>query len=193
MLTPEIPGPGLEDYHNHATTPPPPQLIINVLGTPVAQGSKVANTYGRGVRDTNAETLKPWRQEVAAATVEAMREQGWTTLDDPCEVAIVFHHRRGQGHYGTGRNAGTLKPTAPVWKHTSPDVDKLARAVLDALTAARAYRDDARVARLIVEDRWADSATGARIILTPLDSAYLERLPSNPTPDTNREPEGHLF
>jgi Holliday junction resolvase RusA-like endonuclease len=95
----------------------------------------------------------------------------WTTLDDPCEVAITFHHPRPAAHYGTGRNAGTLKPSAPTWKGTAPDIDKLTRAVLDALTASRVIRDDARVARLVVDDLWADAATGARITITPLDSS----------------------
>lgn len=34
------------------------------------------------------------------------------------------------------------------WKTSAPDLDKLARNVLDGLTAARVYRDDSRVVHL---------------------------------------------
>lgn len=153
-------------------------LVVNVIGTPVPQGSKVANRFGHGVRDANAKTLKPWRAEVAAAVAEAMTSCGWVTLDAPAEVTIAFFHPRPGGHYGTGRNAGILKPTAPRWKSTAPDIDKLTRAILDALTTSRALRDDARVARLMVEDLYADAATGARITIRPLDSVPVTAPPS---------------
>lgn len=144
------------------------ELVINVVGTPVPQGSKVANSFGHGVRDANAKKLKPWRAEVAGCVVEAMEAAAWVTLDEPVEVSITFFHPRPAGHYGTGRNAGILKPSAPRWKSTAPDIDKLARSILDSLTTSRAIRDDARVARLVVEDLYADFATGARITITPL-------------------------
>lgn len=146
-------------------------LTINVIGTPIQQGSKVANRFGHGVRDTNAKKLKPWRAEVSGTVLEAMRAAGWATLDGPVEVTISFFHPRPVGHYGTGRNAGVLKPSAPHWKSTAPDIDKLTRAILDALTDAAAIRDDARVARLVVEDQWSNAATGARITITPLTAA----------------------
>lgn len=158
-------------------------LTINVIGTPVQQGSKVANRFGHGVRDANVKKLKPWRAEVSGTVLEAMQAQGWSTLDAPCEVAITFFHPRAAGHFGTGRNAGVLKPSAPYWKATAPDIDKLTRAILDALTDAAAIRDDSRVARLVVEDRWADAAAGARITITPLTHPIPAPATSTSTPD----------
>lgn len=156
-------------------------LTINVVGTPVPQGSKVANRFGHGVRDANATKLKPWRAEVAACVTEVVADTGWATLDDPCEVVITFFHPRTKSHYGTGRNAGRLKPSAPAWKSTAPDIDKLTRAILDALTTSQAIRDDARVARLVVEDRWADAATGARITISSLVDDT-QTAPTSPSP-----------
>jgi Holliday junction resolvase RusA-like endonuclease len=48
---------------------------------------------------------------------------------------------RPKGHFGTGRNAGRLKPSAPLYVQTNPDVDKLLRAIGDALTQV-AITDD---------------------------------------------------
>lgn len=182
ILQPEIPGPGQEDYIDHAAraaTPPP--LVVNVEGTPIPQGSKtVVPARGKRratLRDANAHELHAWRDHVADTTRRHMDtywhhgNRGWTQLDGPCHVEITFYHPRPQNHYRTSRGRPTrqIKPNAPTWKPTSPDLDKLARAILDALTAAGAYRDDARVARLILEDRYADGpTTGARIILAPL-------------------------
>lgn len=148
-------------------------LTVNVLGTPVQQGSKTAGVTKAGkpyLRDANDKNLRPWRKLVDARFREAIRYSGWETLDAAAEVVLAFHHQRPAGHYGTGRNAGTLKPSAPTWKSTAPDIDKLTRAILDAATTSGALRDDARVARLIVEDRWADAAVGVRITITPLDT-----------------------
>lgn len=181
MIRPELPGPGLEEYADKAARPPstPQPLIVNVVGNPIPQGSKVANTFGRGVRDTNAAALKAWRALVADTTRREMalyygpsNTPGWTPLDGPCQVTITFYHQRPKSHRGTGRNAGKIKPGAPLWKASSPDLDKLTRAILDALTTAGAYTDDRLVARLIAEDRWADGPhAGARIILQPLERA----------------------
>lgn len=145
-------------------------LTIHVIGIPVPQGSKVANSFGRGVRDTNATKLKPWRADVAGTAGDTARAAGWVTLDAPALVEITFYMPRLAGHYGTGRNVGRLKPSAPWWCSVKPDVDKLARAILDALTDAAVLRDDARVARLVVEKRYADAATGARITITTLST-----------------------
>ncbi|UUW88440.1 RusA family crossover junction endodeoxyribonuclease [Pimelobacter simplex] len=143
-------------------------LVVSVIGTPVQQGSKVANRFGHGVRDSNDRKLRPWRAEVSGTVAETMVATGWQTLDGPIEISLAFFHTRPAAHYGTGRNAGVLKPSAPYWKSTAPDIDKLTRAILDALTDAAAIRDDARVARLVAEDRWADAAAGVRIVVAPL-------------------------
>ncbi len=143
-------------------------LTINVVGVPVPQGSKVANRHAPGVRDSNAKKLKPWRADVAGTAHDTAAAAGWAALDEPALVDIIFYMPRLKGHYGTGRNAGVLKATAPTYVQAKPDADKLARAILDALTDAAVLRDDSRVARLVVEKRYADGPTGARITVTPL-------------------------
>ena len=147
------------------------ELTINVVGTPAQQGSKTAGVSKEGkpdLRDNNPGQLKPWRAEVAGCAEAAARDASWETLTGPTEVTIGFYQARPASHYGTGRNAGKLKPSAPTWKATAPDVDKLVRAVLDALTTSRTIHDDRIIARLVVEDRYADAATGARITIRPL-------------------------
>ena len=132
-----------------------PVLAFDVLGEPVPQGSKVRS--GPGLRDANAKSLTPWRFQVGAAAEAAIAElstaEGYTPTElplllGPVLVRLVFTVRRPKGHFGTGRNARRLKPTAPWYAASRPDLDKLARAVLDALTGI-AWRDDGQVSVLI--------------------------------------------
>jgi Holliday junction resolvase RusA-like endonuclease len=53
-----------------------------------------------------------------------------------------------------------------VYPTTKPDVDKLARAVLDGLVAGGAMKDDAQVSMVIAEKRYAiDRAPGVVITM----------------------------
>jgi crossover junction endodeoxyribonuclease RusA len=60
-------------------------------------------------------------------------------------VRLEFYFTRPKSHYRTGRHSHLLKPSAPEHPITKgQDVDKLARAVLDALTTI-VYHDDRQV------------------------------------------------
>ena len=54
---------------------------------------------------------------------------------------MTFTFSRPKSHYGSGRNAGIVKASAPKWHISSPDVDNLVKFVLDALNG-RFWLDD---------------------------------------------------
>lgn len=120
-----------------------------VPGVPVTQGSKrAAVKRGRAVMwEDRAAALKPWRD---AITWHARAARVQIPTGTPVAVELEFVLPRPRGHYGTGRNRGQLRPSAPTRPAVKPDVDKLARAALDALTASGIYHDDAQVAALYV-------------------------------------------
>jgi Holliday junction resolvase RusA-like endonuclease len=120
------------------------QYAFWVAGTPVEQGSKTSGLRKDGspyMRDSNSKKLKPWREQVEAVA-KAVRG---ATLTGPVEVNMIFAKERPKGHYGTGRNADVLKASAPRYPTTKPDIDKLQRSILDALTAAGCFTDDSYV------------------------------------------------
>lgn len=120
------------------------RIAIRVHGTPIPQGSKTANTFGRGVRDANATTLKPWREHVRATAEDTCRYHD--TLTGPVRVWVRFTFTRPASHWRSGRNAHLLKTTAPRYPGRScGDVDKLQRAIFDALTDANVWTDDTQV------------------------------------------------
>jgi Holliday junction resolvase RusA-like endonuclease len=116
-----------------------------VDGTPAPQGSKTVGRSGAGasfVREDNP-ALEPWRNAVAARAREAMA--GRAPLAGPLELDVAFLFARPKGHYRTGRYVGRLKPSAPMYCDKRPDLDKLVRAVGDAITGIVVVDDAAIV------------------------------------------------
>ncbi len=114
-------------------------LTVVAYGRPRPQGSKVRNRYG-GVRDDNAEKLRPWRQSVAYAALQAL--DGRPRIEGPVAVDVCFTFDRP-------KSAPRSRRVWPITR-SSGDLDKLLRAVLDAMTDAGAWRDDSQVVRLTV-------------------------------------------
>jgi Holliday junction resolvase RusA-like endonuclease len=142
---------------------------IRVLGTPAPQGSKRAYALrrngiptGQTVVVEQSARVKPWRQAVIDAAGDA--EQ----LEGPVQLSVVFFIARPRGHYGTGRNAGKVRKSAPVQPAGKPDLDKLVRATMDALTAAGWWRDDCQVVTLTAAKFYTSGETlpGASIQVT---------------------------
>ena len=68
-------------------------------------------------------------------------------------MTIVFIRPRPQGHYGTGRNEGKLKESAPRYLSKTPDTLKLGRAIEDAITGV-IWRDDSQVVEHYLSKRF---------------------------------------
>lgn len=115
-----------------------------VDGVPASQGSKMP--WGQEAD----RKLPGWRESIAWAAKEAMN--GTEPYDGPVKVSAKFFFPRLKSHYGTGSRSSILKPTAPICKATPPDVDKLSRAVLDAIQGI-VVRNDGQVALLNAE-KW---------------------------------------
>jgi Holliday junction resolvase RusA-like endonuclease len=71
-------------------------------------------------------------------------------------VWMVFQFPRPQHHFGTGMNAGVQKKSAPIAHTIRPDLDNLAKPVLDALTDSGVFwKDDGAVCELHLGKRYA--------------------------------------
>lgn len=119
-------------------------ITFTIPGVPQQQGSKVFTQQGRGYEANKK--LAPWRKDALSCAIEAKGEHDGPLFVGPVSVTVVAYFPRPASHYGTGRNAGVLKPTAPFWHASAPDLDKVQRALGDVLTQAQIVLDD----RLIV-------------------------------------------
>lgn len=155
-------------------------IAFNVLGTPAPKGSARAmiNPHTRrailrpGSSKVGEQKIRAWSTVVREAAREATGDRTAPPfVGAPIAVAIVFRMARPAGHWGTGRNAGKVLPSAPPAPMTKPDVDKLARCTLDALSGI-VFDDDARIASLCVVKQWATPGTeGASIRVEAVEAA----------------------
>ena len=108
-----------------------PKMIV-VRGKPAPQGSKIS--FRNGYMKEASSFLMPWRNQIVSACIEQKINNG-EIIEQPVEIFIDFLFHRPQVHYGTGRNEGSLKPSAPQYPttRTTGDIDKLCRSTLDVL------------------------------------------------------------
>lgn len=174
------PGPKLDVRIEVAPRRPIGEMIvgfqIEVLGTPAPKGSARA-FYKAGMKRAvivkdNSERQRAWDglvREAAQAAIGPCYAPPF--VDRALAVRIVFRMVRPAGHWGKGKRAGQLVPSAPQHPRTKPDIDKLARATLDALIGC-VFDDDARIALLILEKVYAaPGKEGATI--------WVEEMPSS--------------
>lgn len=101
-------------------------------GLPVAQGSM--RSVGKRMIHENHEKLETWRDRVA---YQMLPYRGAFSKGTPVAIMLVFEFPR------PARSRDRAQ-----WKTTAPDLDKLVRAVCDALTMAGTWDDDAQMVRL---------------------------------------------
>jgi crossover junction endodeoxyribonuclease RusA len=120
---------------------------ITVAGIPAPQGSKRHVGGGRMVEQSRA--VGPWREAIRAETQRAMSND-WNTIKTwPVTIQIVFRLPRPKS-----------APASVIWPAKRPDVDKLARAVLDGLVAGGAIADDCLVVYLSAKKTFASETRG---------------------------------
>lgn len=129
-------------------------LSFYVAGRPVPEGSTKAYLVAGKPRITHqgGDNLKAWRQRIATEA-QRVRPDDW---QDGGDMAYSIHIR-----FVLDRPA-----SIPRWKRiyptVKPDLDKTARAVLDALTGIL-WIDDCRVIRLSVSKDYPNSTPGAAL------------------------------
>lgn len=74
---------------------------------------------------------------------------------EPLYVEATFYLPRPKSHFGTGRNADTLKESAPAKPTTRSDVDNYLKGLLDGLSG-HAYKDDRQVVQVMAEKCWGE-------------------------------------
>ena len=160
-----------------------PDLRFEVVGQPKTAGSKDPHAHVMDdgsvkmwVSDQSGDAGRAWRGVIGYAANAAMR--GRSIYDGPLYIEFTVVRKRGPGHFGTGRNAGKLLPSAPAFPATKPDTTKLTRALEDALTGI-VWTDDSRNVVVRAEKVYAEpgEATGAQVRVWELPATVGTRQP----------------
>ena len=128
-------------------------LMFFAPGTPAPQGSKTRTRYG--MRESS-KRVGPWREVVTQAAAMAADEAFMVRpLVPPYDVEFRFLIKRP-------KRTRAAFPVAP----TIGDLDKLTRAVADALTQAGVIEDDRHIVDLTARKRWAADGEQPGVVVT---------------------------
>lgn len=144
-------------------------VSFTVPGAAAPQGSK--RHVGNGVMVESSKRVKPWRLDVRLVAGLAMSGDPW---DGPVAVSVVFFYRRPQTHLlsdGVSLSAAGRRFPYPSGRG---DVDKLLRALFDAMTSI-VFADDRQVMSVFAEVCWGDRdearVSVRRVRAKPLEAA----------------------
>lgn len=133
----------------------PTSYRLTVFGTAEPAGSKRAfHRPGLGVRVVDA---NPKSREWKSLVAQEAGKVATGLLEGPLLLEATFYRPRPASHFGSGRNSGIVKPSAPAFPDTRPDTTKLLRAIEDALQGVW-YRDDAQIVTQVVRKLWGETA-----------------------------------
>lgn len=142
-------------------------MSIQILGSPAPKGSSRAILRGGralhvpGGSSANQRAIKSWDASVRHAAAEKVgKRTAPVYVGVPLSVSLVFRLRRPSGHWG---KAGGVKPSSPNVPLVKPDLDKLARATLDALTGIL-WDDDARIVHLACSKVYAEPGNEGALV-----------------------------
>ena len=119
-------------------------LKFFVPGIPAPGGSKTGfynKKLSRVMMVPASKKTKPWMQAVAGCV---RAEYDGEVLKGPLSVDFQFRFLRPKSHYGSGRNAGHVKESAPLFPTGRPDRTKVMRSTEDALTGIL-WKDDSQI------------------------------------------------
>jgi Holliday junction resolvase RusA-like endonuclease len=126
-------------------------MQIHIPGDPIAKKRPRFFTKKNmaGIRKYNP-------QETEEGKVFMMcKNQVTHCFDEPIAVDFTFKIRRPKSHFGTGRNAKTVKPSSPGSPGGVPDLDNYIKFYSDVLNTV-AWRDDSLICRIAASKEYAD-------------------------------------
>lgn len=140
------------------TSEPEPLLCFLIHGHPATQGSKKAFKRGKKIVLVEMDPKLPeWRAAVTKAAKDAAGPD-WKPWDGPVSVRGII------------RLPAPRKSKFGEWPAGPPDLDKLQRAIGDALTNSKVITDDARIVHWDIRKTWAENNTGATLTITEMST-----------------------
>ena len=124
-------------------------MILVIPGTPIAKKRPRFARRGKFVTTYNDQETEEGR--FLFHVMQQVKEK----FAGAVSVEIGFYFRRPKGHFGTGRNEGKLKASAPQYHIIKPDSDNLVKFAFDCLNEV-AWKDDTQVVRHLAEKIYDD-------------------------------------
>ena len=137
-------------------------------GEPKGQPRPRAYSRGGHTRVYNPGTTDAWKADIKRSAAPWVKAEG--SLIGPVKVIMHFLMNRPKSHFRTGKFADQLKPDQPQAHTSKPDVDNMAKPILDALTESGVWADDSQVCDLYITKRYGENVTGCEIAVAEVES-----------------------
>ena len=112
----------------------------------------------------DSDAADAWKAAVDAQLVEIARTHSLEPLAGRCSVILQFYFQRPKSQLRTN---GMVRETAPGPHTSKPDLDNLAKLVLDHITRNGSFwGDDAQVDMLAIGKEWANAGEGGGVLVT---------------------------
>lgn len=123
------------------------KIEFTVLGNPQHQKRHRHTKAGKFVR-----TYDPSEVEKTNFLLTVQKYAPKSPILSEIKLTVWFCMPRPNSHYGTGKNAGRLKDSAPNRHTKRPDLDNLLKFIMDSLGGRGIYwKDDSQVCSVIVQ------------------------------------------
>jgi len=117
-------------------------IKITVPGEPIAKARPRFARRGKFVQTYNTQET-----EEGKFIAQVLAQANGQKLDGPLSLELCCYRGRPKAHYGTGKNAGQVKASAPTLPTSKPDLDNYIKFVLDCLNEIL-FKDDAQIVRI---------------------------------------------
>ena len=131
-----------------------------VKGKPKAQPRPRATRRGGYVGIYNPTTASDWKGIVKAAFA---KHKGSFGKDEPLLVTMAFTFARPPSHF---KKSGGYRKGVKEYHTQKPDVDNIAKAVMDAIGDVKVWHDDCQVVRETTSKTWVDDESDAGCFIT---------------------------
>ena len=126
-------------------------ITFFVEGVPAGQGSKTF--FGKGRMKESSDKLKPWRDEMIRVARQYAPDE---PLDEPVKVYATFYIPRPKN------------PKFKDYPATPFDLDKMQRALGDALQQSGVLKDDSRIVVWVARKEFATDSPGVHVRVEPI-------------------------
>lgn len=121
-------------------------LTVEVYGVPKGQPRPRAFKRGNKAGVYDPGTADTWKGDIVREL--RIHIAGMERTQTPVKIEMAFRMPRPRSHYRSGKYSQELKGTAPSEHACKPDIDNMIKAVMDAVTCAGLWLDDAQVCEL---------------------------------------------
>lgn len=117
-------------------------IHLVIPGKPHAQGRPRAVRIGTGVRMYDHPQSAKWKK-YAASIMSEVKLPTWTVEPLLLRIRAIYPMRKDRHR--------KRAPRPSEWRLERPDIDNIAKAVMDAMQMAKIFKDDSQVVKLEVE------------------------------------------